>query len=176
MLTDEQRLRRNEYMREWKRKNREKVNAINRSVKAKNPEKYRGINRLSMAKARSEDPDRFRDLADRYRDKNAPKYLLDHARWRAKKLGVAFSLTEQDVKIPEFCPVLGIRLEWSRGRRASANSSSPSLDRVEGAKGYVQGNVVVISNRANFLRNNASAEELRRVAEYAGKVEGGWRP
>jgi hypothetical protein len=84
-------------------------------------------------------------------------------------------LVKEDIQIPEFCPALGIKLEWNTGRRASANRTSPSLDRVKPELGYVKGNVVVVSNRANHLRNNATAEELRRVAEYAARVEAGCR-
>ncbi len=176
MLTEEQRLRRNERQRNWKKNNKEKVNAINRAVKAKRPERYREINRVSIAKMRLLDPDRFRAIADKARDKNPGGYLVAHAKCRAKQLGVAFDLRPEDVAIPELCPVLGIKLQWNYGKRASANHSSPSLDRVDGRKGYVKGNVVVISNRANHLRNNATAKELQLVADYATKVEAGWRP
>ena len=39
----------------------------------------------------------------------------------------------------------------------------PSLDRIDGAKGYVKGNVRVISHRANMLKNDATIEELELV-------------
>lgn len=40
---------------------------------------------------------------------------------------------------------------------------SPSLDRLDSSKGYVKGNVRVISKRANQLKNNATVEEMRMV-------------
>lgn len=40
---------------------------------------------------------------------------------------------------------------------------SPSLDRIDSSKGYVKGNVRVISARANMLKNNATVEELTLV-------------
>lgn len=159
------RLARNAYMREWKKKNPEKVNAINLSVKAKRPDHYRMINRISMAKMRSEDPERFRAQRYAIRHSDPEKYLWEHARQRAKKLGVAFDLEITDIVIPATCPALGITLGWEN-ERASRNKSSPSLDRMDPKKGYVRGNVYVISNRANHIKNNASFSELEGIARY----------
>lgn len=156
-------------MRAWKKRNREKVNEINRKVKAAKPELYKKINRESATRVRRSDPAK---AAQYHRDRKArhpEAYLVNHARLRASRLGVPFSLVEGDVIIPEFCPVLGTPLKWNVGQRASSNRSSPSLDRVIPELGYVKGNVVVISNRANHLKNNASPEELRLVADYAAR-------
>jgi hypothetical protein len=44
--------------------------------------------------------------------------------------------------------------------------SSYSLDRIDSDKGYVKGNVQVISYRANMLKSNASIEELEKVLNW----------
>ncbi len=156
----------NAYMRQWKRDNREKVNAINRAVKAKRPELYRAINRISMAKMRAERPAQELKNRNAYRDKDPQRYLLNHAKHRAKRREVAFDLALEDIVIPEFCPVLGMRLQFGNGKLASLNHASPSIDRMDCTKGYVKGNVYVISNRANHLKNNASVEELEAIVAY----------
>ena len=43
---------------------------------------------------------------------------------------------------------------------------SPSLDRIYPERGYVIGNVVIISNRANTIKNNATSEEIMKVANW----------
>lgn len=172
MLTEKQRLRRNAYMREWKRRNKEAVNQINLRVKAKNPELYRAINRVSMAKARAADPERFADAQLRFIQSNAHRLMLARARKRAIEQGLAFDLIIEDIVIPEFCPVLGIRLECDVGRRLSHNHTSPSLDRTVPEKGYVKGNVQVISNRANHLKNNGTLEEFRAIMAYLEAAHG----
>lgn len=43
---------------------------------------------------------------------------------------------------------------------------SPSLDRLIPSKGYVKGNVVVVSWRANRLKNNASLADLRALVDF----------
>lgn len=41
------------------------------------------------------------------------------------------------------------------------NEDSPSIDKVIPELGYVRGNVWVISNKANRIKNNATLEELK---------------
>jgi hypothetical protein len=78
--------------------------------------------------------------------------MVFKARQRAKQLGVPCTIKRSDIVIPEMCPVLG--------------DSSPSLDRIIPSLGYVPGNVRVISQRANRIKNDATSLELRLVASY----------
>jgi hypothetical protein len=89
--------------------------------------------------------------------------MLYAARQRARRTGVEFSITEADIIIPERCPILGIPL--STGAMED-RESSPSLDRIDNARGYVQGNVIVVSFRANRLKSDASPEELQKLATF----------
>lgn len=43
---------------------------------------------------------------------------------------------------------------------------SYSLDRVDNKKGYVPGNVVVMSYKANRLKNDGTAEEHETIAKW----------
>lgn len=92
--------------------------------------------------------------------------MLKAAKDRALKKGLPFDIELTDIKIPEVCPVLGIPLVISRRGRSGWFDDSPSLDRVNPAKGYVKGNVHVISNRANRIKMDATYEELLKIAEY----------
>ena len=91
--------------------------------------------------------------------------LLGNARRRAAAKGIAFSITKDDIVIPETCPILGVPLQFPDG--VGPHDYSPSLDRIRPELGYVPGNVLVISYRANRIRNDATAEELARVLAYA---------
>ena len=93
------------------------------------------------------------------------KQMLKAARDRARKAGVPFDLTESDLMIPTYCPVFGVRLERALGSKGPGQNS-PSLDRIIPSRGYVPGNVVVISNRANRAKSDLSVEELCALAEF----------
>lgn len=86
---------------------------------------------------------------------NTPEYeMWSNAKTRAKKIRQEFNLDYKDINIPEFCPILGIKLDRNSGR-----DSSPSLDRINPALGYVKGNIWVISNKANRLKSNLTVDE-----------------
>ena len=94
---------------------------------------------------------------------NAESHLLKNAKRRAKMKNLAFSIDRSDIVIPEYCPILGLKLEFSRNL---AGCSSPSLDRIDSTKGYVKGNVQVISWRANRIKTDATLEELTLLLTY----------
>ena len=89
--------------------------------------------------------------------------MVSRARTRANKAGIPFEITAADIVIPTHCPVLGIPLIQGRGR---PEPGSPSLDRIVAERGYVPGNIVVISNRANTLKRDATPAELRAIAVF----------
>jgi len=98
-----------------------------------------------------------------WEEKNRERKILYRAKASAKKKGIDFNLDLSDIEIPEFCPVLGLRLEVNRGK--GYHFESPSLDKIDPKKGYVKGNVRVISARANLLKSDATVEELEKVLE-----------
>lgn len=93
------------------------------------------------------------------------KKMLNRAKERAKKLKIPFSITEEDIIIPEFCPIMGIRLQHHRGK-SGAYKNSPSLDRIVPEKGYIKENVRVISQLANQCKGNATIDELIQFSKW----------
>lgn len=94
--------------------------------------------------------------------KNPLKYLLRVAKHRAKVRNLEFSITEKDLVLPEYCPLLNIQLQVNDDK---LKSNSFSLDRIDNDRGYIPGNVWIISMRANFIKNNANLEELELLVK-----------
>ncbi len=107
---------------------------------------------------------RNREASLRYtRERPLEVQMLARAKRRAKEQGVEFSLTLADVSIPAVCPVFGLPLKrgtWGK------EDGSPSLDRLIPTLGYVKGNVTVISDKANRIKNAGTAAEHERVAAW----------
>lgn len=95
------------------------------------------------------------------------RHLFQSVKGRAKRNGIPFALTLDEIVWPAKCPVLGLVLDYSFGTKGGKpKDNSPSLDRIVPAKGYVSGNVHVISNRANCIKSNATPAELMAVARF----------
>lgn len=116
-----------------------------------------------QAKRHSKNPEKYRNQRI-----NDPRMnMLTGAKRRAMLKGIEFSITINDIVVPAVCPVLGIPLVVNEN---SAKENSPTLDRVDVSKGYVAGNIFVISARANRLKNDASLDEMRAVIAYAEQI------
>jgi hypothetical protein len=90
------------------------------------------------------------------------------ARTRAKNKGMEFNIDVDYVRslVTSNCPVFGVPLEWSccREGKSVPLPNSPSLDRIDNSKGYIKGNVWIISYRANTVKNAASLDEIKMLA------------
>lgn len=95
-----------------------------------------------------------------WKDSNPERSILYRTKASAKKRKLPFDLDLSDINIPKTCPVLGIPLYKGKDNMCD---NSPSLDKIRPELGYTKGNVRVISQRANLLKNNASIEELEAV-------------
>lgn len=91
--------------------------------------------------------------------------LLHGAKSRSRLKNREFSLSEEDITLPAVCPVFGTPF-------VKNTEYAASLDRIDSSKGYVAGNVQVISLRANMLKNNATTQELKRIVEFVEKQTG----
>ena len=99
-------------------------------------------------------------------------YLSQRIKFRAKKaaakrLGWEWSLNFGDLEWPTHCPILGMELDWFAETR---QENSPSFDRIDSSKGYVTGNVQILSWRANRIKNDGTAHEHKLIAEYLDKI------
>lgn len=116
-----------------------------------------------VKKFKEENKEHLLNQSKIYRARYRVKRMLYAARYRAKSLGLPFDIDIEDVTIPEYCPVLKIKLNTDCNAQTR---NSPSLDRIIPKLGYVKGNVKVMSWQANTMKNDASVEELKNFAEW----------
>jgi hypothetical protein len=117
-------------------------------------------------------------MEKRYRERKeqSPWIFLYHgSKSRAKNRKIEFNITEDDIKDlwVDKCPILGIPLYCAvfesggeRGNKAKPCENSPTLDRIDPNLGYVKGNIMIISYRANMIKNCGTALEHRKIADY----------
>lgn len=138
---DEELSRKKRYNKEWREKNKDYLREYHRQYHKDN-----------------------KDYRKNYRLKNIEKFMLRDAKNRAKSQNVPFDITTEDIIIPEYCPILDIKLE-----HCTDQGRAPSLDKLIPSLGYVKGNISVISYRANHIKNNMTLKEIIKMAEWAKK-------
>ena len=103
---------------------------------------------------------------------NTDLYKVQREKFRAKKYnaestGYTWNVSFGKIDWPTHCPILGIELDYFAEFR---QENSVSFDRIDSSKGYEDGNIQILSWRANRIKNDGSAEEHRKIADYLDKV------
>lgn len=98
------------------------------------------------------------------------KRMLSRAKTRAKKRGMDFNLTLEDIvelSNQKLCPICKKPLVWKLAAKDQweVNDFSPSLDRIDSHRGYTKDNVWIISYRMNAIKNDATPQELAMISQ-----------
>lgn len=135
-----------------------------------NPERAKEI--VDKAKKKFQSKEGYGEYVNvkskKWRSENPKKVLLINAKSRAKRKNIVYNLDINDIIIPEFCPILGIPLEFGLPKHSDG---LPSLDRIIPSKGYTKGNVAVISFKANSLKNSNSIEDLEKILKWMKTIQ-----
>lgn len=159
---------------------RKRVLEYGRKWKELHPERIKEWRRRRRSNPRRAAQERARRLVNREKFKAQRmarlakpemrlRQLVACARVRARQLGLAFSTRLRDALSgtpPAHCPCCGRLLDYSTDRKGKNRNGSPSLDRVDSAKGYTVENVAVICMRCNMRKNDSTIEELEMLLRY----------
>lgn len=115
-------------------------------------------------------------------ERNGDDYVPSNSVWYKRAAGVYYAARKNNIKLgfksvselatyvcsiaPTKCPVFG-KAFVARG--AGFSNWSPSIDKIDPKRGYVRGNIQVISMLANCMKRNATPKELRTFAEWVLK-------
>jgi hypothetical protein len=94
-------------------------------------------------------------------------YRARKSSWK-KEYTHEFNIEVSDIVIPNKCPYLDIELSTNYNDHDKPNYYS--IDRIDSSKGYVKGNIQVISRLANTMKNGATIEQLKVFSENVLKL------
>lgn len=100
-----------------------------------------------------------KEYAKKYRQENPELIMFQSARSRCRNNNIEFNLDLLDIVIPDKCPILEISFCLINTNYRKDNS--PTLDRIDPTKGYIKGNVRVISYKANVMKNDATLDTMK---------------
>lgn len=145
------------YQKEYYEKNKVSINKKKKECRAAKKELYAEVAKERYNRLREE----ILQARKTKRKCSPEKVLFDSAKARAKKKEMPFDIEISDIHIPTICPLLRIPLAQSENK---VSDGSPTLDRIDSNRGYIKGNIWVISFRANMIKSNSTFEEFQLIA------------
>lgn len=135
-------------------------------------EYHREYNRSYMREWYKNNPEIAKARDIKWRENNPKKRLIFSTRQSAKLKNLEHNIDESDLLLPEFCPLIGIKIDYSAGN--GKTMQKPSIDRIDPTKGYIKGNVEVVSSLANTMKSKATPAQLLHFAKELIKRYENW--
>ena len=173
--------------RKWQKENKEKFKKIQKKYRLSEKGKIARQRYESKPEAKEKRKQRkkeyFKTLKGkeylrRKRNRNKENFvpkLLGGVRKRcrialSKGIDIPYNLDIEYIKsiLPKdmLCPALGVKMIPGGG----STKNSPSIDRIFPEKGYVKGNVVIVSFEANAIKFTATPDEIIKVGKFYKKL------
>lgn len=146
--------------RRWTENNRERTLAKQAEWRKAHVERVREIQRKSDRKIYEARREEILAAAKAFRAAAPLGYHITNAKMRARRFGLPFAITVEDVMVPPACPICERAFEFGEGR---TKPRSISLDRLLPERGYTPENTWVVCLECNQSKNAASPGLLARV-------------
>lgn len=160
--------------------NKKNIERTNKKIEKIGIEAYKEENKQKQLNYRKNNKNKIKDFEKRpsrkkknllwwekTKENNPHLSIYYSARRRSKINNIICSITPEDVlqKYPKDgnCPILGMKLIINNKH---AGDNSPTLDRIIPSLGYVPDNIIIISYRANRIKNNALIEDLEKIINF----------
>lgn len=86
---------------------------------------------------------------------------------RARKIGMPFDKKYLiSLPCPDVCPILGTRIVFERGKGQRPSENTASFDQIVPGRGYIEGNVRIMSRLANSMLNSATPDQRVTLARW----------
>lgn len=141
--------------------NKEHYKKYSKNYQAKNYDKLKAANKIYLKNHKF-------DMQNYYVE-NIHNKMYNGAKLRAKHSGLEINITADYIKeiYPKNnkCPYLGIDLFPNFGKQ-NPGENSPTLDRIDNTKGYIFGNIEIISKKANSIKGDSTPEILDKIINF----------
>ena len=121
----------------------------------------KGLCRTCYARElRRKNAHKAREYDLQWRRNNPKRRLLSRAKYRAKRDGLAFELSESDITLPEVCQLCSRKLEYSLSRQ---DRRCASIDKIDPSLGYTKKNTWVICCGCNQKKGALTPEFMHMI-------------
>ncbi len=153
------------WRKDWIEKNKERLLPLWAAYRQENRARILATKKRCYYASREKTLATQRTWRDTHPKESWMRAVRKSAQLRAKSRGLPWD-ENLLIQTPDVCPVLGVVMDYGRKGTGKVQPNSPSLDRLIPHLGYVNGNVVTISHRANSIKNAGSAAEHEAIAIF----------
>lgn len=146
---------------DYRQANLEKVRTANKTWAARNPEKCRAYAKRHRDKHRAE-RQAYKNQWIKKRPDETPREHQQRIFNATKHRKDRSALQVTDLTWPTHCPALGLELDYT----GMDINTGWSIDKLVPSRGYVPGNVVIISRLANCIKCHATPAQIHQVATW----------
>ena len=75
----------------------------------------------------------------------------------------------EKIELPDTCPILHIPLDYDANKGVRTDNS-PSIDQIIAGDGYTLDNILIISWRANRIKNDSTVAELKKITGFYSQL------
>ena len=93
---------------------------------------------------------------------------LQRLQHRTTYTGIECNININDIEWTEYCPVFNVKLIYENNHKYNPNVAS--FDRLDPSKGYIKGNVIIISWKANLIKHNSTSNEIYDIYTTLEKI------
>lgn len=162
--SEEKRIRERDLARKRRLADPDKHREASRRWRAKRSPEVIEKHNAYMKAYRQQNREYFRLKEQEWRHRNPARRMIKASRRSALQRGLDHEIVAEDLlPLPSHCPVLGIELDYTL---AKTSFNSPSIDRIDNSKGYTKDNIIVVSYRANMIKNCANVDELYKIWNF----------
>jgi hypothetical protein len=152
-----------DYYREYRERNKEKLAASSKLYREKNKERLREKHRKYYAATKATRA--ARTLSYINTPEGRAREMYKHAKRRSANLGWSFDLDFEWVldKVLSGCELSGLAFTYERDGSGKNVPLSPSIDRVDSSKGYTKDNCRVIVWALNAAFNSWGKAQFKQI-------------
>jgi hypothetical protein len=141
----------------------------------KDPEKVKKLNQAAIKSYNKNKQSRIANQKDKHQ--SSPwKTMYQTAKRKAMEQSLNFNITPEYLESlypkDNKCPITRLNFEFGYTNKEKINkNNSPSLDRIIPSKGYVIGNVMIISDLMNRMKQDSTYEDIEKLYNFYKKMK-----
>lgn len=157
-----------EYYKQYRLKNKERISQTQLEYRLKNKERIAKYKKEYYQRTKNQNPEYYKECYNKLvsrKESNKRSFALhkfSNQKYSAKVRNIEWDLDKETmvslIESSTHCAISGIKLVFKVGHK-----HAPSIDRKNSSKGYIPGNIQVVSTIVNKMKQDLSIRDFKSI-------------